>query len=788
MGLFCAVAVFLFVLMVSKGAPPDDSTGELSIRELFSQCGSKEELERLDSLVAFAERGEEAVAWLEHVLRRGNAAEGYEAARMAAELGGEGLRAPLLAVAADPRRNSAVRVAACYALQESGLNDADKAVLLESVLNTDSALVCRAALASMTGHTDRDDVPVLEFLLLRDDPLTRLYAARLLTEQGRSPEPSFFQSLADSGDYLVRQELYDALGGSDVTGADKLLEQAAARETNQSAARMARLALRFYRARQISPDAERFFFETILDSEEDEARLWALNTLRAADKDRADAALKDLARESSDMGAWCRARISARAGVKAKATSGNGTLSLEKHQGVVHRTFTEDILQRYHAQPGVPRMDLVHGLRLVSAVVLEDSGTKPLRHAHNPLTGRGFFGYGTFGGSAHRYMGELLDELKVAADVCDTESSLDLAGRVLHLVEDMSSPLHIFGVSHAFNTCLIEAYWRNNHGEVEAVLHDREIIPAHPAVVPAGCQAILDPFSAARLQKRLEAIPDTMPGRLEALAWATYFTASHWGEIRFDDMAVEAHTLPGTFREKHVETQDNSLHAMFNGRVRYHTSWWGDYFEIEDRLGNTFSWNKCFLVDGFRPCSNPVGDPSCEGSLRGVAGVEGREVLRVTGRFYFTQRGFRAPHCHPVRLPNGTPTDMHLSRYYGETLFPLTVAHGIGWFNLLAEQYPFLFADADSIDNAGRMGATGLTDVKKTAKEDGESDVVGTDVRVPGDALRQRRARETSRSHQETFLSRFAPSINVEDCLRTIAKVLSGSCRPAEENAIGRGK
>lgn len=788
MGAFFAVVAFLFTLIVSKGPPSDDSAGELSIGELFRFYGSKQGLERLDSLVAFAERGEEAVAWLEHVLRRGNAAEGYEAARMAAELGREGLRAPLLAVAVDPKRNAAVRVAACYALRESGLNDADKAVLLASAIETGCALAGRAALAALSGHTDSDDVPVLESLLLGDDPLTRLYAARLLTEQGRGPEPSFFQSLADSPDYLVRQELYDALGGSDVTGADKLLEQAVARETNQSAARMARLALGFYKARQISPDAERSYFETILDSEEDEARLWALNTLRTVDKDRADAALKDLARESSDMGAWCRARFRLRADAKEKVMPGSGTLPREKHHSVVHHTLTEESLQRYHDQPGAPSMDIVDGLRLVSAVVLEDSGTRPLRHAHNPLTGSGFFGYGTFGGSAYRYMGELLDELKAAADLQDTESSLDLAGRVLHLIEDMSSPLHIFGVSHPFNTCLFEAYWRDNHGEVEAVLHGREIIPAHPAIVPAGCRAILDPFSAARLQKRLEAMPDTMPGRLEALAWATYFTASHWGEIRFDDTAVEAHTLPGTFREKHVEMQDNSLHAMFNGRVRYHTSWWGDYFEIEDRLGNTFSWNKCFLVDGFRPCSNPVGGPSCEGVLRSLAEVEGKEVLRITGRFYFTQRGFRVPHCHPVQLPNGTPTDMHLSRYYGETLFPLTVAHGIGWFNLLAEQCPFLFADAVSIDNTGRMGSTSLTDTKKTPAEEGDSDVAGPDTRATGGTPRPRWAQKALRLFQEAFLCRSLSHINAEDCLKTIAKVLSGSCRPAEENAIGQKK
>jgi HEAT repeat protein len=788
MGAFFAVVAFLFTLIVSKGPPSDDSAGELSIGELFRFYGSKQGLERLDSLVAFAERGEEAAAWLEHLLRFGNDAERYEAARIAGELGGEDLRAPLLAVAVDPKRNGAVRAAACYALRESGLNEAEKAVLLKNVAETGCALADRAALAALAGQTDSDDVPVLESLLLGDDPLTRLYAARLLTEQGCAPALSFFKTFSESEDYLVRQEAYDALGASDVHGADVLLRTALAREANSSAARMARLALGFYRARQISPDAERSYFETILDSGEDEERLWALNTLNTIDKVRAYAAVGKLARENSDMGVWCRARFRVRADVKEKVMPGRGRLPIEKHHSVVHHTLTEESLQRYHAQPWAPRMDLADDLRLVSAVVLEDSGVKPLRHAYNPLTGRGFFGYGTFGGAARRYMGELLDELKAATDVQNTETSLDLAGRVLHLVEDMSSPLHIFGVSHPFNTCLFEAYWRDNHGEVETVLHGREIIPAHPAVVPAECREILDPFSVARLQKRLEAIPDTMPGRLEALSWATYFTASHWGEIRFDDTTAEAHTLPGTFREKHVEAQDNGLYAMFNGRIRYHTSWWGDYFEIEDRMGNTFSWNKCFLVDGFRPCSNPVGGPSCEGVLRSLAEVEGKEVLRITGRFYFTQRGFRVPHCHPVQLPNGTPTDMHLSRYYGETLFPLTVAHGIGWFNLLVDQCPFLFADAGSVDNATRMGETDLTDAKKTPAEERDSDVAGPDARATGGTPRPRQAQETLGPVQETFLCRFLSHINVEDCLKTIAKVLTGSCRPAEENAIGRKK
>lgn len=781
--IFCVEIGVFFMCIFFVGALiyPESDNGA-SPRELFDRYSSEDGLQRIEALAAFAEGREKTYAWLERLLRHGNASEKYEALRMADELGEGRFKTAFLDTAVDPNQNAAVRVAACYALQGSGLKEAEKARLFDSAIKTDTAIVGRASLAALSGCTNDGDAPVLESLLDHDDPLTRLYAARLLTEQGRSPELSFFQSLADSEDYLVRQELYDALGGSDVTGADTLLEQATARETNQSAARAATLALGLYKARHASAAEEARFFSGLFASGGDEARLWALDTLNAIDKERADAAVKKLAGENSDMGAWCRARLRI-AGEKVAGEKGLRaeceTFSREKHAEPAHSALTGAMLDGYCDQAGVTCFSDSDRLRLTMAQIVEDYGIKPLRHAHNPLTGRGFLGYGVFGGSAYRYMKELLEALDTASEGGDKEAALDLAGRMLHLVEDMSSPLHVFTVAHPFNNCLFEAYWFEHPLDVENLLYGQEIMPVHTSVAPPACLENLDSFSGARLEKRLEAIGDTMPGRLESLAWATYFIASFWGEIRFDDTAAAAHTLPAFFRERHVEAEENILYTMFDGKIRYHTSWWGDYFEIEDRLGNTFSWNKCFLIDGFRPCPNPVGEPSCEGRLRGTAEADGREVMRITGRFYFTQRGFDGPHCYPHRFPSGKAADMHLCRYYGETLFPLTVAHGVGWINLFTEQCPFLFSDTVS---GLRTGETDVAEAIRAGNgqensfgepKNGES---GPDTELS--AERQRQHAESGRGFQAPSEFRYADKTDPEKLLNAISGFFTGSCLP----------
>ncbi len=658
---------------------------------LFEIYQNDDSVNRMNALLDFAARPRETQRWLEHQLRGEDPAAQYMAARLAGELRQEGYRSALLDLALDRETLPAVRVSACYALRHISLTDRDRAALLEEV-GIGTAIVGRAALAALAGKTGEEDAVALGALLRHPDPLTRLYAGRLLLEQGRGPGFDFFVRLAAHKEYRVRQESYDALGYSDADGVDALLEAAVARETNQSSNRAARLALGFHRARRLSEKALEKFFQDRLDNGDDHERLWVLDMLAARNGGEEKTALKKLSEEDSDLGLYCRTRLRlVDMGSETKDPVGARATEQVKHYLPAHRSLMELGLECYHAQADAVPLGLSGKAAILDALTREDFGITPLKHAHNPLTGRGFIFYTGFGGSAGSYSEELLAALDLALSNHNLDETFNLAGRLLHLLEDMSSPAHVFGIWHPFNTCLFEDYWLQHADEIEALPGIGEIVPARASVPSPVFVERLDPFSGKHLQERLADLPDSLYGPFEASAWTTYFTVSHWGELRFDDEVAAPRTLPATFAEEPVEEQDNVLYAMFNGNIRYHTSWWNDYFEIEDVQGHTFTWNKCLVLDGFRPCPNPAGLSSREGHLRGEAALADQTLLRLTGRFYFTQRGFRATYCHPFRHPDGTPAEEHLVRYYGKTLFPMAVGYCAGWFNVLAARAPELF-------------------------------------------------------------------------------------------------
>ena len=555
-GAVAVVAATAFVLLAGVARDTGPST-----ETLIDAWAREDGTIRLELLAALAARPQDTERVIEQRLRGSDAATRYEAARLSMELGGGLAREALLALALEAHAPDACRIGALYALRGPALSRDEKTAIVRTALEVERPIVRRAALASLSGNTDTTDVTLLKSLLDNRDPLTRVYAARLLKESGHGPEAGFFAELLQHEDYLVRQEACDALGGYDASGAGALLEKALARETNASAARTARLALDRHRSRLAEGGEERFF-TNILSEEDDDARFWALDTLKDTDPVLEGIALKTLAEEPSEFGLLCRVRL-------AMDDTRTAALPAEsKHHAAVHNVLALQTLEYFHAQPGGPRLNALDSLRLAEALVTEDSGVKPLRHADNPLTGRGFFGYGTFGGPASTYMEELLGELDSAVASGDVEAGIEFAGRLLHLVQDMTSPLHVFCVSHPFNTCLFEDYWRTNQRDVQTVLEGCELVAGKPGAMPPGIAERLDPFSAGRLEARLAGVTDGLAGHFEALAWLTYFTASHWGELRFADAASAPATLPGTFHDGNAGELPNVLHAMIRASVR----------------------------------------------------------------------------------------------------------------------------------------------------------------------------------------------------------------------------
>jgi len=409
-------------------------------------------------------------------------------------------------------------------------------------------------------------------------------------------------------------------------------------------------------------------------------------------------ALSTLAFEESTLGMRSRLRLllmalngASRDHVAGLPRHTANTAPFEKHHLPGHAVLAREALELY----GHSWVSESHADAFARGVVEEDRGAWPINHAHNPLTRRGFIGRRGPGGSAIRYVERLLSRLdrlnaREALTNNDLEAAWHLAGRAHHVLQDMSSPLHVFSVWHVLRVCLFEEYWREHWKAISPIVRAHGLTGMSPPHVPDSALERLDGFTRDRVSQRIAALSDTLSDHTDALAWLAYYRASFWGEIHYDDDAAPAQTTPTQYDDGDAPALPNILASMFDQHVRYHASWLGDYFEITDRQGNAFVYNRCFLMDDWRPCENPRGEKALDGHLKtGRRTSDG--VMRITGRFFFTQKGDSTPLCRPHAYPDGSPMEESLIHYYGETLFPATVSYGAGWFDSLARRYPRMF-------------------------------------------------------------------------------------------------
>ena len=286
-------------------------------------------------------------------------------------------------------------------------------------------------------------------------------------------------------------------------------------------------------------------------------------------------------------------------------------------------------------------------------------------------------------------------------------------GRISHLLQDMTSPMHVFDKAHP-NTCNFESYWPTKQTILEDILKKIEISPIRVLhsdnSLPAEATKHLDELSQSQLQYRYaHNCPDktlnNVKGYLEVLAWITYFRTTFWGEINFgitgaSGSATSARTTPTTYVSDGVQhiivDQVNALHTMFNtvndtDDIRWVVDGIENFFQITDKNGHVYVFMDSMLLDDWSACGKDWSNGNIDTSFLFENGTASANYYnsdnpgsRITGRFWFDTNimGTTSPICYPTNYPDGTAMSTDLYYYFGEYLFPLTVRYNAGLLDL----------------------------------------------------------------------------------------------------------
>ncbi|MBM3883487.1 MAG: hypothetical protein FJ387_27915 [Verrucomicrobia bacterium] len=366
--------------------------------------------------------------------------------------------------------------------------------------------------------------------------------------------------------------------------------------------------------------------------------------------------------------------------------------------------------------------------------------TRTLNHAYNPVSG-GSFPTGTTARNEISTRWTSMLNAFAAGNVNggDESGAWHYLGRVSHLMQDMTSPLHAFAVEHA--PCQFEKYWEANDSTLRSAISSIGG-PLHSSTLDAKATEKLDSFSTSRLHDRFNnSSPnkgsDDPRGWVETMVWSTYFRATLWGQVTMgsssgNGAATSSTTTSTTFSDGTVSSQANVLDTMFgNGNVRWINKWIGDdYFEITDRNGYVFRFMSMTDIDDWAACGQA---PSHGGwsygqkdsSIRVNGSDDDSDGVRVTGRFWFDPRelgkstsGTTNRYCYPPYYPNGNSMTDHLHQYFGNYLHPLTVRYNAGLLGLANRRVTittgdstqangFVFGRADNVGNGGSSFSAG---------------------------------------------------------------------------------
>ncbi|HOH30095.1 MAG TPA: hypothetical protein PLC40_10485, partial [Candidatus Hydrogenedentes bacterium] len=341
-------------------------------------------------------------------------------------------------------------------------------------------------------------------------------------------------------------------------------------------------------------------------------------------------------------------------------------------------------------------------------------------HAYNPTTNKGFNVVGIqFGTARDRALSIWNDSLLGAYSTGDLYSeevgasgkiggAWQLLGRISHLLQDLTAPLHGLAIQHVYPSCKFENTWKIS-GEklinlLDPTLSDQLSILYSESELPEEALTGLDDFSRTRLAYWLNSnaentsgpigcpnrFKDDVRGYLEVLAWISYFRTTVWGEVWFNkdesSSGSSGNATSSGLLEDAVFSDitvpagtPNGLHAMFGGKVRWRDTWNDNYFTLECADGTILNWMKTFNTDEWGACdwvSN-----RCEG-YKLSKGDHDDQDARTVGRFWFDTREIEPGQAVFERYPDGSSLGKDMYDYYADTLFPLTVRYNAGLIHL----------------------------------------------------------------------------------------------------------
>ncbi|NLV46145.1 MAG: hypothetical protein GXY07_16785, partial [Candidatus Hydrogenedentes bacterium] len=644
-------------------------------------------------------------------------------------------RVELECLAASETDHWLAREGAVYALAELGDASAGPAIL--AVLNGPETplSVQRVAVAALARIGYTAALADLSLLTQHEDVRMRLFANRALAELGGTADKAFLLSCLGDGDFTVREDACGALAmvaGEDVAMA---LADRAAGDVNSAVRDAAAQALLQRRSGEQKSDGDRLnILKAGLETADRHTAIWIVKTILRECGLEGLNYVQSLALRGDYIGERARAFLvwageSVELSVQAPERADYELPPVDdKHGEYTHTTMIDYAIAKAQAA-GLPvEGDLRAPLdqnsviwnRLHEGAAQEDSvfisatgeTIRQREHAYNPLTNKGFNILGIqFGTARDRSRSIWNSDLVNAFENGDlyTEEiggngqlggAWQLLGRISHLLEDMTAPLHGLAVQHVTPSCKFEETWKVSgnalNAVLEAALEEGADILYSDSPLPAEALAGLDDFSKSRLAYWFNSTAangpigcpnrsnDDVRGYLEVLSWISYFRTTVWGEVRFspDGSGSEGNaTSPGlsstaVFSDVTVPAgTPNALHAMFPDKIKWRDTWNDNYFTLESANGNVFYWMKVFNTDEWGACD--WSDGRCEGNMLSGGDYDDKRA-RAVGRFWFDTRELNLNDLVFNNYPDGTPMGKDLYYYYADSLFPLTVRYNAG--------------------------------------------------------------------------------------------------------------
>jgi hypothetical protein len=541
-------------------------------------------------------------------------------------------------------------------------------------------------------------VPIIKKFTTHNDIRVRLFAYRALAELGESIDTELLLSSLDDSDYTVRQDACGALSaikGDDLT---QILETVADYDANESVRSIAKIGLIDRKTNGLDQLEKLNLLKKELEVAPRRVKAWIIKKVLKECGLAGKNYISQTAKKKDETGECSRVFLAAFSDFSTDMLLKDFDEAKEisfvpRHaSSPTHQTLMDYAASNSISLPVSLDFTYTQKERMRDGSIDEDNSGRYYDHAYNPLTGSSWDIWGEIP-TRHEALSRWNSMVSAfnSGNLYEGDGigAWHYLGRVSHLLQDMSSPLHVFAIQHGLINCKFELFWENE--SLDSYLYDIGGALHSADVLPSEALDKLDYFTRQRLEycyvnKCPEKYDDDVRGWIDVLAWITYFRTTFWGEIEFGNgassgPATSIYTTETAFTDGYVGRQVNTLHTMFDGNIRFVDGWTDNYYEITDRKGNVFRWMSWSDIDDWSSCGRNWAEGKKDSSKRVVGSDDDSLRARITGRFWFDTREL-SRRCYPHRYPNGDIMydDLHL--YFGKYGFPLTVRYNAGLLGL----------------------------------------------------------------------------------------------------------